>query len=98
MGRNRVPRRWCRGARDSVRACAFFSWYNTGHRHAGIALYTPADVHHGRVPELEQARASTLAAAYAAHPERFVRHPPRPPELPTAVWINKPLEKEVPTQ
>jgi len=28
--------------------------------------------------------------AYAANPERFVRHPPRPPALPTAAWINKP--------
>ncbi len=31
-----------------------------------------------------------LAAAYAAHPERFVAGRPRPPALPTAVWINKP--------
>lgn len=31
--------------------------------------------------------------AYAAYPERFVRQPPAPPELPTAVWINKPFEK-----
>jgi putative transposase len=33
-----------------------------------------------------------LEAAYAAHPERFVRKPPAPPELPTAAWINKPQE------
>ena len=31
-----------------------------------------------------------LAAAFAAHPERFVAGLPRPPALPTAVWINKP--------
>jgi hypothetical protein len=31
-----------------------------------------------------------LAAAYAAHPERFVAGQPRPPALPTEVWINKP--------
>ena len=35
-------------------------------------------------------RARVLDAAYAAHPERFVRKPPAPPELPTAAWINKP--------
>jgi putative transposase len=26
----------------------------------------------------------------ATHPERFVRKPPTPPELPTVAWINKP--------
>jgi hypothetical protein len=31
-----------------------------------------------------------LAAAYAAHPERFVGGVPRPASLPTAVWINPP--------
>ena len=31
-----------------------------------------------------------LADAYARDPERFVRQPPVPPELPTAAWINKP--------
>jgi hypothetical protein len=32
-----------------------------------------------------------LAAAHAAHPERFVSGIPHPPHLPTAVWINKPI-------
>jgi hypothetical protein len=31
-------------------------------------------------------------AAYARHPERFVRKPPAPPQLPSAAWINKPKE------
>jgi putative transposase len=34
-----------------------------------------------------------LAAAYVAHPERFVNGPPRPADLPTAVWINPPVKK-----
>jgi putative transposase len=76
----------------------FFPWYNTEHRHSGIALYTPADVHHGRTPALDRARAGVLAGVYAAHPERFVRRPPTPPELPGAVWINPPARKETPTQ
>ena len=76
----------------------FFTWYNTEHRHSGIGLLTPAIVHAGQGPEVRAARAITLDAAYAAHPERFVRRPPTPPELPPAVWINKPIEKEVPTQ
>ena len=25
---------------------SFFPWYNTEHRHAGIAMLTPDDVHH----------------------------------------------------
>ena len=33
-----------------------------------------------------------LDAAYDRNPERFVRKPPVPPELPTAAWINKPKE------
>ncbi len=59
---------------------------------------TPAIVRAGRGPEVRAARAITLAGADAAHPERFVRRPPTPPELPTAVWINKPVDKEVPPQ
>ncbi len=73
----------------------FFAWYNTCHRHSGIALYTPADVHHGRAVALQQLRAGVLAGAYAAHPERFVKGPPRARPVPTEVWINRP-EKEVP--
>ena len=40
--------------------------------------------------QLHAARQRVLDAAYAATPERFVRRPPTPPELPTAAWINKP--------
>ena len=32
-----------------------------------------------------------MAAAYAAHPERFPRGLPTPGTLPAAVWINKPV-------
>ena len=39
-------------------------------------------------------RAGVLDGAYAAHPERFVRKPPRPPKLPTASWINPPDDTE----
>jgi putative transposase len=88
------------GSLEDARAfCAtFFTWYNTAHRHAGIGLLTPADVHAGRAAEITVARAVTLDAAYAAHPERFVRRPPTPPEVPTAVWINPPATREVPPQ
>jgi len=71
----------------------FFSWYNGEHRHAGIGLMTPAAVHEGRAATVRDARQRVLSAAYAAHPERFVRKPPQPPLLPHAVWINPPKEE-----
>jgi len=75
-------------AREHCRA--FVGWYNHAHRHSGIGLMTPAAVHHGDAPKLHAARGAVLDAAYQRHPERFVRKPPVPPELPTAAWINKP--------
>jgi putative transposase len=71
--------------------CAdFFPWYNTDHRHSGLGWHTPHAVHHGLAAAQRLRRAGVLAAAYATHPERFVRHHPVPPPLPTAVWINPP--------
>jgi putative transposase len=70
----------------------FFSWYNDDHRHSGIGLHTPADVHYGRAELVRAQRAEVLDDAYAAHPERFVRKPPEPPRLPTVAWINEPKE------
>ncbi len=68
----------------------FFAWYNGEHYHSGLGLQTPDDVHHGRAQHVVDQRAVVLAAAHAAHPERFVHGVPRPAALPTAVWINKP--------
>ena len=68
----------------------FFRWYNHDHRHSGLGLMTPATVHHGQAETVRQQRQQVLLAAYTAHPERFVRGVPTPPELPREVWINKP--------
>ncbi len=68
----------------------FFRWYNDEHRHSGIGLLTPAAVHHGMVDEITERRAEVLAAAYASHPERFVRGRPRPLAVSQNVWINQP--------
>jgi putative transposase len=73
----------------------FFDWYNHQHRHSGIGLMTPAAIHHGQAQAIHADRQRVLEAAYAATPERFVRRPPTPPELPTAAWINKPPTEEV---
>ena len=76
---------------DALAFCRrFFRWYNLDHRHSGIGFHTPADVHYGRAELVRAQRGLVLDAAYAAHPERFVRKPPTPPALPTVAWINKP--------
>jgi putative transposase len=77
-------------------AQAFFPWYNNDHRHTALALMTPAMVHYGQVEAVQAQRQQVLQAAYAAHPERFVKGTPILPDLPTEVWINKP-QSEVAT-
>ena len=69
----------------------FFPWYNTEHRHGGIAMLTPDDVHHNRTQSVLEQRGRTLQAAWTRHPERFVRGIPQPHPLPQAVWINLPV-------
>ena len=80
------------GAIQDARAhChVFFPWYNTEHHHAGLGLLTPADVHHGLAEQRVAARATVLATAYAALPERFPAGLPHPPARPVEVWINPP--------
>ena len=76
-----------------------FAWYNDAHHHSGLSYLTPADVHDGRADRTLDVRHQTRVAAYAVHPERFVKGPPRRQTLPTAVWINAPTNpprQEVP--
>jgi putative transposase len=76
---------------DSRSFCGdFFAWYNFDHHHAGLAMLTPADVHHGRVELRVTQNQATLDVAYAAHPERFVHGRPIAARPPAEVWINKP--------
>ena len=76
---------------DATRFCrSFVPWYNTEHRHGGIAMLTPDDVHHGRAAQVLAQRQRILDAAWAAHPERFVRGIPKLSPLPEEVWINPP--------
>ena len=75
-------------ARDFCRR--FFIWDNNEHRHGGIALYTPANVHHARVEERRLARKIVLSAAYKAHPERFVNGAPAAQTINPIVDINPP--------
>jgi putative transposase len=73
-------------------ATNFFEHYNHVHRHSGIALHTPADVHFGLAEAVREKRQSVLDAAYAARPDRF-RQPPAAPRVPEVFWINRPDEE-----
>jgi len=68
----------------------FFAWYNTEHRHSGIAMVTPENVHYNNHQEVLNDRARTLAAAWLRHPERFVKGMPAVRKVPSEVWINNP--------
>lgn len=71
---------------DSRAFCyPFFRWYNTEHRHSGIAFLTPADVHYERATQILKIRSATLDAAFEAHPQRFKGKCPCARLLPRAV-------------
>lgn len=70
----------------------FFDYYNNEHRHSGIGLNTPANVHFGLDDIVRQKRQGVLDAAHAEHPERFTK-PPQAPQVPQATWINRPEEE-----
>lgn len=67
----------------------FFPWYNQQHRHHGIAMLTPAQVHHGLANQILDARQRVLDRAFDERPERFKRRPVVR-RLSDAVWINPP--------
>ncbi len=69
---------------------AFFKWYNTEHRHSGIAMMTPETVHTGRSEKVITHRKQVLQQAFQRNPERFVKGAPDPKGVPEEVWINKP--------
>jgi putative transposase len=68
----------------------FFNWYNKEHRHSGIGLVTPEQVHYGLAQEVYLKRCQVLFDAYVKNPNRFKNRVPKPYELPTEAWINKP--------
>ena len=92
------PRRFASIEAARAHCQVFFPWYNQEHRHSALGLHTAANIHSGRAQAVQAARADVLTAAFAAHPERFVRQPPAPPQLPAASWINRPGQKETAAQ
>jgi putative transposase len=82
---------------DSRAFCqGFFRWYNEEHRHSGLGLLTPAMVHYGQAESILRQRQEVLDVAYQLHPELFVRSAPKPPALPSEVWINRPALQPLP--
>jgi putative transposase len=72
----------------------FTQWYNHEHRHTGIGLHTPADVHFGLAAAKAADRRVVLAEARATHPHRFggITTAPKVLDLPGTVWINRPAD------
>ncbi len=83
------------GSPEDARAFCrpFFRWYNTEHRHSGIAFMSPQDVHYGRAEQILETRTATLNCAFETYPERFKGKQPTPKPLPAAVWINPPADQ-----
>ena len=73
----------------------FVDAYNHHHRHTGIGLHTPADVHYGLASIRHTEREAALANARERHPERFSSTTtPNIINLPQAAWINQPPQEE----
>jgi len=85
------------GSLEDARAFCqrFFEWYNHEHRHSGIAMMRPIDVHLGRAGTIVERRVVTLEAARTRHPERFVRREVAAPRGPEPAWINRPVPGSV---
>lgn len=82
--------RHVRAPRSCLTDCGLRTAPKGPHRHYGIGMHTPSDVHHGHAATVSDTRVAIIATAYDTHTERFVRKPPEPPLLPAAVWINRP--------
>ena len=72
----------------------FFTWYNTIHKHSGIGLLTPEQVHYGQAQDILEQRAVVLESAFKDHAQRFKGKMPKPFPLPKAAWINKPDDNQ----
>jgi putative transposase len=71
----------------------FVHAYNHHHRHTGIGMHTPADVHYGLADAIDRDRDATLDAARQTHPERFGTRAHQRPKIlnrDPAAWINQP--------
>ena len=56
--------------------------------HEGLAMYTPADTHFGRIDAVWHVRQTALDHHYGEHPERYPNGPPQAKRPPAVVTIN----------
>jgi hypothetical protein len=63
-----------------------------------MSLLSPAMAHYPQTGPILQQRQPVFDVAYQLHPERLVRHAPKPTAVPREVWINKPLNLELKAQ
>lgn len=77
-------------AREHI--AGYVPWYNHQHKHSGIALFSPADVHDGTWRNAWKTRDAALQRYFEKHPERFHARP-RTPTPAETVGINLPNEK-----
>lgn len=77
---------------DEARAYVdwYVPWYNQNHKHSGIALFSPDEVHDGTWRKAWARRDATQQAYYDQHPERFRRRPHTPAPA-SIVGINRNL-------
>jgi len=68
----------------------FFEWYNTSHKHSGIAMLTPENVHYDNIEEIVSKRQIVMNEVYKKHSQRFVKGITIIKKPDAQVWINKP--------
>ncbi len=71
----------------------YVSWFNQHHRHSGIALFTPEEVHNESWTHQWLHRDDALQAYYDVHPERFRARPHTHNPSPI-VGINLPADND----
>lgn len=74
----------------------FFIWYNENHKHSGIAMLTPGNVHYNNIEEVISKRQIVMNEVYQKHSERFVKGVTVIKKPDTQVWINKPKTDGLP--
>jgi putative transposase len=82
----------CFGSIEDARSFCidFFRWYNVNHKHSGIAMLTPENVHYNYADEVVAKRQIILDQIFEKHPQRFVNGKPKSKMPDNIVWINKP--------
>ena len=86
------------GSLDDARTfmATFVEGYNHHHRHTGIGLNTPADVHYGHAAAKATQRSGVLAETRRRNPERFATtNDPKILAIPHAAWINQPAADDI---